>query len=215
MIRTALRSWPACLVGAFLVGLTFHLVKGVSDPRDLWVGNLSWPYVLVPALACIGGSSTLGTILRASTSGVAMVLGFYNVGTIFTATAASAGLAPGTPRLVVMGNALRSYVELNVLGTGGIPWVPVSAGAGLLIACLYRLTASRARVTLFWILLAVLGFMEPLLHFAPFLSWAPFGGYRFDTHATEISAAEIGLAALLLALAFANRRASAVSPRSG
>ena len=78
-MRKLLASTPSVLIISFLVGYAFHSIKGVSDPRTLWVGNLSWPYILVPAIACAGDRSLRSAMGRSIGATVAMVLGFYNV----------------------------------------------------------------------------------------------------------------------------------------
>lgn len=205
MIRTILKSCPAVILCAFLVGFAFHSIPGATDPRDLWVGNLSWPYILIPAVACVGARSLGNASLRAAGAGVAMVLGFYNVFVVFTATAQNAGLSPDTPTATLIEFNIRRYVELNVLGGGGIPWVPLGAVAGIGIALLYWWTKTTSHTTAFWVLVAALGAAEPVLHFAPFLAWVPFGGYALDMHGIVIALAELSCAAAVLALSMAAR----------
>lgn len=194
MRRTAL-----CVVAGLLVGYAFHSIKGVSDPSVFWVGNLSWPYLLVPALACPGSSSLQQACVRASGAATAMVLGFYNVFTVFGATAINFGLPTGTPRSTVLVTAARNYIDLNVLGSGGMPWIPVAAASGTAIAGVFWFCLRHSRLRAFWVLICALGLAEPLLHFAPFLAWAPLGGYRFESTGLVITVVEAAVAIFLLA----------------
>jgi len=205
LVRASRRSIPVIWSASFLIGFTFHSVKGVSDPKTFWVGNLSWPYLLIPALACAGELSLSRAVVRSVGSCVCMVLGFYNVLGLLTVTAQEMGMEPGSPRLAVLAAAARSYLRLLVLGVpGGIPWITVGVVCGAVIAALHHLAARREREPVFWSAVALVGLLEPVLHFAPFLAWLPFGGYDFNRPGRVIAATECGLA--IVALYYARPR---------
>jgi hypothetical protein len=202
------RSAPVVWSASFLIGYAFHSIKGVNDPETFWVGNLSWPYLLIPALACAGNRSLSRAVAWSAGSCLFMVLGFYNVLGLLTVTPMELGMEPGSPRPAVLGAALSNYLRLLVLGVpGGIPWITVAVLCGAVVAALHHLAARRRRLPVFWSAIALVGLLEPILHFAPFLAWLPFGGYAFDGPGRVIAATECGLA--LLALYYGRPRRSA------
>jgi hypothetical protein len=197
--KAAVRSAPVVWLASFLVGFGFHSIEGVSDPRTLWVGNLSWPYVLIPAVACVGQRSLATAVMRSVGCGVFMVLGFYNVLGLFSVSALEMGMEPGSPRQAVSAVAVRSYVEHLVLGRpGGIPWITVAILLGATLAASHHVAARADHAVLFWLTIGLIGLVEPILHFAPFLAWLPFGGYRFDSSAKAICVSECALGVLVL-----------------
>jgi hypothetical protein len=213
-----LSSTLAVWLWSFLAGFAFHSVHGVSDPRTFWVGNLSWPYVVVPALACVG-TRTLGrAITRSIGSAVCMVLGFYDVPGLLTVSATSLGLEPDTPWRMVFATAVRNDVDLLVLGRpSGAPWITVAVVTGVVLATFHHLaTRHRGRVV-FWTIVGMLGVLEPVVHFAPILSGLPFGGYRFDGTGLMITVTEcaLGLSAVACAMTSARTRNMRKEPTSG
>jgi hypothetical protein len=210
MLRPPLRSIPVVWSASFLIGFAFHSIEGVSDPKTLWVGNLSWPYLLIPALVCAGELSFPRALIRSVGSCICMVLGFYNILGLLTVTALEMGMEPGSPRLAVLATALRNYLGHLVLGVpGGIPWITVALMCGAIIAASHHLAARREWGTIFWSTIAVIGLLEPILHFAPFLAWLPFGGYDFNWPGRVIAVTEGGLATLALYNAGLRRSAEA------
>ncbi len=207
MIKKVLVSTPAALVASFLVGYAFHSIRGVTDPRSLWVGNLSWPYILVPALACAGRRTMRSAVVRAVGATVSMVLGFYNVLGLFVVSDLTMGLEPGTPRATVIVTAWREYLVHLVLGLpGGIPWITVGALSGALLAVVHRLGVNRGAGLVFWSGVALVGVLEPLLHFAPVFAFLPFGGYRFDADGQVIAVTECLVGVALLVTVVLQRR---------
>jgi hypothetical protein len=211
-------STPAIWLGSFLAGFAFHSIHGVGDPRTFWVGNLSWPYVLVPALACVG-TRTLGrAVARSVGSAVCMVLGFYNVPGLVTVSATSLGLEPDTPWHTVFATAVRNDLDLLVLGRpGGTPWITVAVVTGVALATFHHLAGRHRGRAAFWAIVGLLGVLEPAVHFAPFLSGLPFGGYRFDRTGLMITVTEcaLGLSALAYALTSAHATDTRKEPTSG
>jgi hypothetical protein len=133
-----------------------------------------------------------------------MVLGFYNAPGLLTVTALEMGMDPGSPRLRIVAAALRNYVGHLVLGApGGIPWITVALVCGAIIATSHHLAVRRHLETVFWSAIALIGVLEPVLHFAPFLAWLPFSGYDFNWSGRVIALAEFGLA--ILTFYFAGR----------
>lgn len=215
MTRTALirlaRSTPVVTGAAFLVGYAFHSIRGVDDADTLWVGNLSWPYLVVPALACVGETRLSRLLVRPALASVAMVLGFYNALGLLTVSAATTGLPPGTSWIGVERVAWRSYLEHLVLGIpGGIPWLTVAVVTGAALGLLHRWTVQgQGRSAIFWGAVAVTGMVEPVFHFAPVFAGLPFAGYRFDGYGQVVSGVEMALALALLGIAVAHLRSPA------
>ncbi len=214
MMRKVLASTPSVLVLSFLVGYAFHSIQGMSDARTFWVGNLSWPYVLVPALACAGQRGMRPALVRGIGATVSMVLGFYNALGLFSVSALGMGLEPRTPRLTVLATAWGQYLQHLVLGLpGGIPWLTVAVLSGTVLAVVHGFALDHGASLLFWDGVALIGVLEPILHFVPVFAAVPFGGYRFDMAGQAITAAEclLGLA-LLLAVHHYARATRTASP---
>ena len=202
VVRSALLSLPSIWLASFLVGYGFHSIEGVGDPRTLWIGNISWPYVLIPVIASVGQRSLAKAVVRSAGSGVFMVLGFYNVLGLLTVGPIDTGLDPGTSRLSVTAVAVRSYVDYNVLGRPGtVPWITVAALFGATVATCHHAAVRRGHTTVFWSAVGLIGLLEPVLHFAPFLAWLPFGGYAFDGPAKVMTIGEWTFAVLVLLFA--------------
>ncbi len=202
------RSTPVVVGVSFVVGYAFHSVRGVDDADTLWVGNLSWPYLVVPAFACLGETGVHRMVLRAALASVAMVLGFYNALGLLTVSAQTTGLPADTSWLGIERVAWRSYLEHLVLGVpGGIPWITVAVVTGAALGLVHHwVVLRRGRAAVFWAGVAVTGMLEPVFHFSPVFAGLPFAGYRFDSYGQVVSTVEIALALALLGVAVAHLR---------
>lgn len=203
-----IRSTPVLVCVAYLIGRGFNSIEGVVDPDTLWVGNLSWPYLALPALACVGEARLSRRVIRPMLTSLAMVLGFYHALGLLWVSAESMGLPPSTSWLEVERTAWRSYLELLVLGVpGGIPWISVSLVTGAALGATYHLAVrdDRARAAALWGAVALVGLAEPVFHFAPVFAGLPFAGYRFDGPGRLVTIIETAVALSLLAGAIAFR----------
>ncbi|BBH17256.1 hypothetical protein Back2_15430 [Nocardioides baekrokdamisoli] len=193
---------------AFLFGWAAASIPGVPDTAHFWNGNWSWPYLLAGGLGCVLARRWWTRLLLAPTAMASMVLGFYNVFRLLSATADQLGLPRSASHSEVLRAAIDNYLRLNVLRPDG--WITISVVVGVGMATSYSLLERRGRGRLLLVGVAVLGFIEPMWHFAVPRS-GPLTGYTLDRSAAVGVLVQMAVAALVLFAGMRGRRSTSRS----
>jgi hypothetical protein len=137
-VSWALRHVSAIALGGFAYGLISSKLPPARFDGEFWAANLAAPYFIFPALAGWRRHSVRLAGLSGVVTCVMMELGFYDVFSVWTATANNEGLPSNTPRHDVILHAYVEYFRTLVLGGPLAAAVVVGLASGMLAYMLNR-----------------------------------------------------------------------------